>query len=233
VQARAFVDATGRRAALARVLGARRERLDRLVAIHALVRAGPGDADARTVVRGAEDGWWYSALVPGGRRAVAWLTDADLVRPELRTADGFAAALERSGAVPGGPGPRAAGGVAAPARPPELVEPPAATAAHGARLSAFAGDGWAAAGDAAVACDPLSSQGIVTALYTGLAAGRAIGAWLGGDGGAALRAYARRAATIAASYERNRRQAYAFEPRWSGSPFWARRRAAAGVAGSR
>jgi flavin-dependent dehydrogenase len=208
VDARAFVDATGRRAALARVLGARRRRLDRLVALHATVPArDPRDADARTILRGVEDGWWYAALVPGGRRVVAFLTDADLVRPELRTARGFAAALEKTELI------------AVPARP---DGPPATTAAHGALLSAFAGEGWAAAGDAAIACDPLSSQGMVTALYTGQSAGRAVDGWLAGDADALL-AHARRVAPVAAAYDHNRRQGYAFEWRWRDRPFWARR----------
>ena len=44
---------------------------------------------------------------------------------------------------------------------------------------------WLAAGDAALAVDPLSSSGIVRALHTGEAAAYAIWRWLQGDGTAA------------------------------------------------
>ncbi len=206
VAARAFVDASGRRAGLARRLGARRRRLDRLVAIHATLRADPGEADARTFIEGAEHGWWYAGLVPGGRRVAAFLTDADLVDRTLRTPDGFLAALART-RLPSG----------------ELLDGPRTGAAHGGRLSAVAGDGWAAAGDAALACDPLSSQGILTALYTGMTGGQAVGGFLDGDAGALPR-YATRISALAGAYEANRLQTYAFEHRWPEARFWTRRR---------
>jgi flavin-dependent dehydrogenase len=39
--------------------------------------------------------------------------------------------------------------------------------AGGARLEPFHGDGWLACGDAALSFDPLSSQGLLTAIYSG------------------------------------------------------------------
>jgi len=38
-------------------------------------------------------------------------------------------------------------------------------------FSTATGEGWLAAGDAALSLDPLSSQGLFKALYTGLAGG--------------------------------------------------------------
>ena len=208
VGARAFVDATGRRAALARTLGARRRRLDRLVAVHATLTADPAEHDARTFVEAVPGGWWYCALVPGGRRVAAFLTDAGAMPAGLRTAQGFLDAFSAT-ALPGA-GDRT------------LAEGPRAGAAHGMRLSAVAGDGWAAVGDAALACDPLSSQGMVTALYTGLCAARAVHDFLDGAGDALAR-YAAGVLRLAADYEVNRRRTYALERRWPEQPFWAAR----------
>ncbi|MGW2088752.1 LodA/GoxA family CTQ-dependent oxidase [Streptomyces sp. NPDC001880] len=60
--------------------------------------------------------------------------------------------------------------------------------AHSTHLDRVHGDGWIAAGDAAVAFDPLSSQGILTALYTGRApASRGRPAARGGDSPGRLR----------------------------------------------
>jgi flavin-dependent dehydrogenase len=39
--------------------------------------------------------------------------------------------------------------------------------AGGARLEPLHGNGWLACGDAALSFDPLSSQGLLTALYSG------------------------------------------------------------------
>jgi flavin-dependent dehydrogenase len=209
VACRWVVDATGRRAAIARGQGARRQRRDRLVALYAPMRTPADDVDARTRVEATPAGWWYSALVGSGRRVVAFLTDADLVEPAWRTRSGFRAALDATRHV-------------LPSWPATLASDPATTAAHGSRLMPAAGAGWLAVGDAALAFDPLSSQGILNALITGLQAAAAVDARLRGDG-AAIGAYERRLAGVWSAYELNRARAYALERRWPGAEFWARR----------
>lgn len=211
VATRTLVDATGRGAALARQLGARRERRDRLVALFVSAPAPAADVDARTLVEADADGWWYTALIPGRRRVVVRLTDTDLVASDGRTAAGFARVLDATEHVRTFVAPGANLGA------------PRTQPAHGSILRPPCGEGWLAAGDAAVAFDPLSSQGITTAIYTGLIGGHALDGHLGGDADA-LGRYAERVATIAVEYERNRLAAYAAEWRWRERPFWTRRR---------
>lgn len=211
-----LVDATGRRSAVARRRGAARLHDDALVAFYARFRpAREGDRDGRTLIEAAPDGWWYTALVPSGERVVAFQTDADQAdRSALLTPEGFTRLLEGTQHV------RAAldaFGFALNGRP-------RGADAGSARLDRFAGDGWLAAGDAATSFDPLSSQGIRTALYTGTLAGRALHAHLGGDG-AALAGYAHRLEEVHAAYLRSRAEFYAYEGRWPDRPFWARRHA--------
>jgi flavin-dependent dehydrogenase len=212
VSCRAFVDATGRGASLARVAGARRQRHDRLVGLYAGFRARDGDRDGRILVEAARGGWWYSARVPGGRRMVAFMTDADLVPLEMRSCRGFVAAAGATEHVAGLVG--------------ELEWGPRTAAAHSGTLSPVAGEGWAAAGDAAIAFDPISSQGIFNALFTGMAAGRALSAWLSGDA-AAVPGYMTRLRAIEAGYRRGLSEHYGFERRWPDEPFWRRRAFAA------
>jgi flavin-dependent dehydrogenase len=57
-------------------------------------------------------------------------------------------------------------------------------AAHSSLISATAGPGWLAVGDAALACDPLPSQGLFNSLYSGLMAAGSLRRALAGDGGA-------------------------------------------------
>lgn len=222
VRCRWLVDATGRRGALARGQGAEHRQADRLVAFFMTFGGPRGDAhddapaaqDSRTLVEAAADGWWYTALLPSRRRVVAYFTDADLFAPQdPRTAEAFLSLLNRTEHV------RAyttAGGYSA-------ESAPKGAAAHSARLDNFAGDGWLAAGDAALSFDPLSSQGILNALFTGMEAGRALDARLAGDADAVTR-YARRLATIYEVYLRNLADFYSFEERWTDHPFWRRRR---------
>ncbi|WP_329274487.1 FAD-dependent monooxygenase [Streptomyces sp. NBC_00691] len=234
------VDATGRRAVIAR-RGAVPLRQDRLVAAYAVLSGpAPADQDLRTLVEAAPEGWWYTARVPAGR-LVAHLTDRDLADPRLRTTAGFLErvartrhvrtrldgyvtgwASHREDCVAGWPPDRdgdAAGWPSGPRWAP----------AHGQRLAPPAGPGWVAAGDAALACDPLSSQGILTALHTGVRAARAVDRCLRGGGRGeedALAEYGAFVDGVAERYLAHHARAYADERRWPSAPFWARRRPA-------
>lgn len=211
------VDATGRRCVIGR-RRARRHRQDRLVAAYAvfsgrLAGRHPEDREARTLVEAAPDGWWYTTRIPAGR-LVAHLTDPDLADPCLRTADGFWRGVTRTRHVRGRLDGYDPAGTAAPRW----------TAAHGLRLTPAAGPGWVAAGDAALAFDPLSSQGILTALHTGAGAGHTVALSLAGAGrAAALAAYTAFLDGIEAAYRRHHALSYHQERRWADHPFWKRR----------
>ncbi len=217
VDAAWLVDATGRRSALARRLGATREHADALVAfVGVLHPRGSADRDARLLVEACADGWWYSALCPAGERVVAFLTDRDLADPRAwLSRAGFEAGLASTVHL----APRLA------AHGYTLADRPRGVSAATGRLSPWRGPGWLAAGDAALAFDPLSSQGIFHALYTGLRAGHALASALAGDD-ADLAAHDRRLAEVHTAYLANRAAYYAAEPRWADRPFWRRRAAA-------
>jgi hypothetical protein len=180
-----------------------------------LVRA----AQSVTYVESEPDGWWYTAPLPGGRRLLAFHTDADLVRAtgvhrrlQERALSLPSLAAELSDADVGRPG------------------PVRTCAAHGARSAAAGGDGWLAAGDASMCFDPLSSQGLFHALYTGHAAGRAALAMLRGDAGAGA-AYSASLEPVWDAYVAHRALYYGMERRWPGAAFW-RRRLGEGGAGA-
>lgn len=209
VTCRWLIDATGRPAVLARRRGAACERQDRLIALYGVVTLTGADIGARTRVEATASGWWYSAPVGQGGWIVALLTDPDLVEPAWRTADGFGAALATTRHV-------LADHVA------EVTFGPVTTAAHGARLAPPLGEGWLAVGDAAVAFDPLSSQGILNALVTGRAGGAAVDARLRGEA-TPMATYERMTGSVWSTYQANRARAYALERRWPEAAFWARR----------
>ena len=194
-----IVDATGRGAAVARRLGARRVHLDGLVAVGG-VGPGPGD-DGLTAVAAVADGWWYRAALGGGRSVRLYMMDRDRVAA-VRDPAGWAAALSQAPLVGTAPAPAS------------LRVLPAATGL----LDPITGPGWIAAGDAACTVDPLSSAGITKALASGQGAAAAI---LAGDP-------ARHAAAERARFEHlvaGAREMYARERRFA-SPFWASRRGA-------
>lgn len=212
-----LIDATGRRSALARGQGARLCQDDRLIAFFALFRqpneAAPPDEDSRTLIEAAPEGWWYTALLPSRLRVVIYLTDADLISPRaLCEKESYLSLLDRTEHV------RAR----LSAHGYRMEGVPRGAAAHSARLAHFGGEGWLATGDAAISFDPLSSQGMLTALFTGMEAGSALDAHLSGDSDA-VSGYRLRLATIYEAYLRNLATFYSFEARWPGQAFWQRR----------
>lgn len=216
LRTRLLVDASGRAAGLCRRLGARRRRLDRLTAIYAVLRSDPGlPVDTFSRIEAAADGWWYTAPLPAGGRVVGYHSDSDrpILRP-LATADGFLAALSRTRMI--------AAEVSLDGA--TVAEGPHVVPAHSAVTDPPGSDGWLAVGDAALALDPLSSQGLMNALFTGMAGGDAATALLAGDGTAG-HAYAARIAEIRAAYTANLALFYEAEAGRHGGAFWTRRAA--------
>jgi flavin-dependent dehydrogenase len=208
---RVLVDATGRGATLARQQGARRIHLDRQVALVGEF-INVDEADSTTLVESVENGWWYASPLPGGRRVVAFLTDGDLLPAASAREENWCEALRQTTHVSAS----VRGGLWSG----KLVSSPAGTC-HLDRLS---GPGWLAVGDAAMAWDPLSSQGIATAILTGGRANEVIFDCLRGDGEKLMRAWESEYHELLRAHCQERRDFALAEQRWPDAPFWTRRR---------
>ena len=207
------IDSGGRAAPLARRLGAVRRPLgDRLVCgwVYGEARTNADDAGFSTV-EAVEDGWWYTAPLPGQRRALAYFTDADLPAAQLAHDRGMLVASATATAAIG-----------------PLIDECAFVplrggirAAHSSVLDCT-GPGWIAAGDASISFDPISSQGLLHALFTGLAAAAAADQYLMGRA-AALGEYQRVIDRVKIAYLNHLTSCYASETRWPTARFWRRR----------
>jgi flavin-dependent dehydrogenase len=213
IHASLIIDAAGRAAPVARRLGAQVRVEDRLICGWVYGRDDGQGSRGLTFVEATEDGWWYTAPMPQGRRVLAFHTDADL--PAAHVARDRDALLQAA---------RATSELAAWLDDAGFAADQTAgfTAAHSATLEPCAGEGFLAAGDAALAFDPLSSQGLLNALFTGLAAAEAADSHLRGDPDALPR-YRQTIAGIAAAYRRHLALFYGEERRWPDAPFWQRR----------
>jgi flavin-dependent dehydrogenase len=198
-----LIDATGRCAALSRMIGARWVETDHLIAQigRFASRSDRSAGEGVLLVESAEHGWWYSVVPPDGTLLAAHVTDRD------RTARGrWALELESTQHTRDR------------VRSFALIQLCGCSASIGYLVPA-AGPGWAAVGDAALAHDPLSGQGLVHALLTGMRGAEAL------CRGESI-TYANARARDGALYLRARRDVYRFESRWAGSDFWRRRREA-------
>jgi flavin-dependent dehydrogenase len=201
------VDATGRRAAIARALGAHRVRHDRLVAA---VRSGGEPAPGAAMVEAVPEGWWYSAPT-AARLVVILLSDADLMASSgVGRPAGWSARL----AVATHTGARA--GAVASWTAPRVVS------ASTSLLEPLVGPGWVAVGDSAATYDPLSGHGILHSLTGGRQAAIAVDAALRNDA-SALAAYGVAERERFDEHLRQRRAHYGIERRWRAAPFWCRR----------
>ena len=206
---RFVVDATGRRASPLKRCAGHRVVRDRLIGIAAFTP--PGCSDQRTLIEATAGGWWYSALLPGDQQVNVYMTDADTIdcgrndlvsflRRELRHAP---FTRERCSGLTD---------IA-------YVAPFAAMTYNHAQVH---GRNWLLVGDAAMAWDPLSGQGICKALESGMHAAGAIDRALNGAGHR-LDDYAQWTHDRFGVYMQSRAQHYRAEQRWPDAPFWRRR----------
>ncbi|MCH8620005.1 tryptophan 7-halogenase [Undibacterium sp. TS12] len=215
IETKMLIDASGRKSLLTRQQGIARKVLDKLVCSWvAGVDCDRDDSDSAGVshICAEEGGWWYTSSLPGRGRIVGFYTDADLPQAgqcshqtgllqRLNSNIALTVYLQEQGFVPG--------------------NHHGFCAAHSAMPDSVAGTNWLAVGDAALSFDPLSSQGIFNALYTGLAAAEAVSHY----DAAAQADYAAELASIQAAYLQHLKVWYQQEQRWAEQPFWQRRNA--------
>lgn len=223
--ARCIVDATGRTATLSRLAGLKHRNYDRLVAgavffTDAANTRQPG-ADA-AVVESFQQGWWYTAAIPKGRRVIALMTDSDIARNlHLSKAQAWMEQLASTRHI-------------APLLSGLALTTPRLWPAHSRSCESPLnqpippGKGLIAVGDAFSCFDPLSSQGIIKALRSSIFASYAIADWLLKDDETGFARYQDLMKREFASYGKTLKNYYSEEKRWPDSPFWQRRHAGIG-----
>jgi flavin-dependent dehydrogenase len=220
IQARILIDATGRHASISRRLGATVvSREPRLVCgwLIGYSQAETSSTAGFTFVEAVEDGWWYTAPLPSGRRILALYTDPALPQARvLRSTEMFlkhSSCTEQLHSILDG-----CGFSTDTARPRLNV-------ANGGALQPPAGSYWFATGDAAIHFDPISSQGLLNALFTGLATAEAADRALAGDDPLQVaEMYCHLIDGVGDAYKQHLTACYGSEERWPELPFWARRR---------
>ncbi len=212
--ARFLVDATGRRAFIARQLGVQRRRLSFQSAIVGWLRHPPSDVERTTRSRSVQDGWWYTARLPQGARVIAFHGLPATIAALIKRPSTFA---ERC---------NAAELLSYPITSDDWLLPPRTSDASVRLGEQLAGRRWIAVGDAALSFDPLSSQGVLFALYSGIRAAEAIASCLArpGCGDRLLAEYSAKVHAVLASNQHARRLLYSSEQRFANADYWRQQR---------
>jgi flavin-dependent dehydrogenase len=205
------VDATGRAATLARRCGFRPVNLDTLVGC-CLYAASRSDGTEGLMIETFAEGWWYTATIPRRGRVIACMTDADRVRAlGLSSGEGLVRLLAETKHVQ---------------RVIDISRPfgrPTIYPADSRWLEGTTVLPLLCVGDAAMCYDPLSGQGIVKALRSGIFASYAIADFLRNGDVRGLSRYRLMLRREFAAYREALRDYYTQEQRWSDRPFWHRR----------
>jgi flavin-dependent dehydrogenase len=183
-----------------------RERIDALCLIGGLSEP-MANADDWLLVEAVSNGWWYSAPAMDGRMFAAWMTDTTLITGK-RWREMMSTALQH-----------------APLTRARMADPPEAfcVGVVSSALTPCAGKGWVAVGDAMLARDPISGEGLACALRSARDGAATILNVLQGDSSAWDAASIRGVASITL-YRKQRAAAYeAAQHRWPAERFWARR----------
>jgi flavin-dependent dehydrogenase len=199
-----LIDATGRKAAVSSRLGSQARVADQLIGVVAFIDSS--QTGQWTLIEAVEDGWWYSAPLPGARMVLAFMTDSDLWKDHPDWNDHLKRAESTS---------QRAGRLEV---PPRIHIVSAASVVH----TPVTGANWITIGDAALAFDPLSGQGVFKSIATGIESSSIIVRHLEGDS-TALPEYESWIGVRCQSYLSERTRFYSNVARWPESCFWKRR----------
>ncbi|MBL4661041.1 MAG: tryptophan 7-halogenase [Alcanivoracaceae bacterium] len=211
ITAKFMVDATGRSGKLLNQLSIKTKIYDRLAA-RCVVYHRHANNDQRTLIESTENGWWYSAEIPGNKHVIMYFSDTDL--PEyksIKSFQEFCKQLNKTTHIKNTVSNKLE------ARDPIVYS----FCAQSTQAERVADDNWLAVGDAAIAYDPLSSQGIWQALLGAEMASNTIikeftNNLIDLD-------YVHWISSQAKEYWKLHKGFYAQEKRWVNNQFWQRR----------
>ncbi|MCK1339748.1 FAD-dependent monooxygenase [Bradyrhizobium sp. 38] len=160
------VDASGRAAPVARRLGAKRENLFRVLALH--VQSAAPDTESQSepaslTIEAAAVGWWYAVCGPRQTLTCALFTYDPVLARSNAARSTLLAALDDTTTLP-----RWARELVRSGRVRSVDASPS-------MLRQPVGEGWLAIGDAAASFDPIASQGLANALASAAGGAEAIG----------------------------------------------------------
>lgn len=203
---RFLIDATGRAATVAKILGAKRKRIDMLCGVSSIVKRP--QMPQTLCVESTPHGWWYMAPFTATQAVATLMSDYDIIRSmrAYRVSE-WQSLLEQTQL----PAVGTISGLRVAVRPCES-----------SILDRVVGDGWAAVGDSASLLDPLASAGVLKAIHGARIVGQLAIDYLQGAGKSSVDYHAHVYEGFR-QYGVQRTAQYRLEHRWSDQLFWKRR----------
>jgi flavin-dependent dehydrogenase len=203
-----LIDASGRRSICAQKIGIKQKHDKPLIALFSWGKNF--HKEERTLIESVPYGWWYSAPIPNNKRVIALHIEAKNAAYIIKNPDEWENKVKETTFIK------------------KIYSHDhewqglKRTIANGMTLEQFGGKNWLAIGDAALAFDPISSQGIFNALYTGLRGAQAIIASFKGHQ-TLIEEYFNQLNQVRITYLKNIKYFYSLEQRWKNQEFWKNR----------
>lgn len=152
--AKFIIDASGRRSFMAQKMNINRVKKDQLIGIHAIINI-PTAKEISTIYT-VENGWWYIAKLPNNKHLISFFTDSDLCDKKLtKDEEYFKNFFQDKKDL-----------IKILEIDEELIDYEflGTKASHSSCIKIPVSSNWIAIGDACLAFDPLSSQGMYNAM---------------------------------------------------------------------
>jgi flavin-dependent dehydrogenase len=212
LSARYVIDCSGKNALIVKQQQCKVHKEDNLVALYGYYALDDEQiVPHQTVLETTEHGWYYLSPLPNKKVAIAFITDADILKAlDLNNPNAwldYGLKTQHISTILS-----------------QLPDPEAFRHyAINSKVALIPGsDNWIAAGDAAACFDPISALGIGHAINSGINSARVVEHYFSGNHDTG-KAYSRFVLDHFGTYLDMRKGYYASEQRWAASPFWQRR----------
>ena len=213
VSANWLIDATGRKAVIGKKLGYKRTKVDDQMAVVNWVSVTKQDNDNSTRIKSVQEGWWYTSLLPGGKRVVSFQGLSDDIGILYRNPEMLLEKFNNEAILPY-------------KLTTKSLLHSSAVEAGVSKPESVIYNGVLCVGDAALSFDPLSSQGIFFALYSGIKAAESVIGCLDTplQKDSILNHYQQLIDRVFMENQKSRKYFYSTEMRYFNKPYWKARR---------
>lgn len=210
ISAQWIMDATGRVGSLIKQLQIERLNFEEQLSAIVWLKSSDKNPDSTTRIKSVENGWWYSAKLPDNTRVIAFYGLANTVSkmvktPSLFIEDANASRLLEDSITEN-----------------DIAEGVTARNAATSFAKEVIGDSWIAIGDSALSLDPISSQGMFFALYSGIRGAETIASVMEdqNDVSNIRNAYKQKIESVFVANQNSRKHFYTSELRYTKHPYW-------------
>ncbi len=211
ISSRWIIDATGRASAVIKQFGIDRLAFEQQIA--AIVWLKPStkkNQDSTTRIKSVENGWWYSAKLPDNTRVVSFHGLPNDIAKMVKSKTLFVSEANKVNILIDSIAEN------------EILEGVIARNAGFFKASDVIGKSWLAIGDAALSLDPISSQGMFFALYSGVRGAETIASVINdsNDCSGIRDAYRQKVENVFIANANSRKHYYTTEQRYASHPYW-------------